>query len=294
MEVGEIRGIKLKLSIFLPGLFLIYFLLGIGEKALMVFTVILIHELGHVFCALYLGMRVRTIELFPLGGVARMENVHPGCLGKEIALYLAGPAVNLLLGGIWGLALYFNLSRPEIWSFLLRATLVLGAFNLLPVWPLDGGRIFRAVLSRFTGFLYAARFVTLFSQVWAVGFFIYGTWAVVNNPVDFHWWIIAGFLFFLNRQERSMVYLNYLRYLTQKEREMEQAGFLPAVLFVAESGVTLRKVIERLVPHRYYLIYVVDPKGNLLGLITEKKLIQLALKGSMNITLEEVFEKKDQ
>jgi stage IV sporulation protein FB len=293
MIIGEIRGIKLKLSNFLPLLFFIYLLLGIWQKALMVFAIIIIHEVGHVLIALLWGIRVHTIELFPLGGVARMESTCPGNLGKEIILYLVGPMVNFLLGGVWGLALYFNLGSKEILLFLIKVSLIMGGFNLIPAWPFDGGRIFRAVLSRFIGFFYAAKYVSLIGQIWAAGFFFYGILAMVKSPVNFHWWIIAGYLFYLNRKEKNMAFLNYMRYLTRKDKEIEAGGFLPAVVLVSQGGVTLRKIIERLVPHRYHLVYVLDTEGNYLGLITEKTILNLTLKGSMYITLEEVFERKD-
>jgi len=289
MKIGQIRGIELKVSNLLPPLFFLYFLLGIWEKALIVFAIILVHEIGHVVVALYWGIRVKTIELFPFGGVARIDNAHMVSLAKEITLSLAGPMVNFFLGGVFFFALYHNLVSEEIGSFLWRATIAIGCFNLIPVWPFDGGRIFRAILSRFTGFFFAARFVSLLGQICAGGFFIYGSCAMGQSLANFHWWLIAGYLFYINRQERKIAFLSYMRYLTQKEKEIGAEGFLPAVLLVALSAVSLKKIIERLVPHRYHVICVLDINGNFLGLVTEKTVINMALRGRMHITLAEVL-----
>ncbi|MEL7564698.1 MAG: M50 family metallopeptidase [Dehalobacterium sp.] len=289
MKIGQIRGIELKLSNLLPLLFFIYILLGIWEKAFIVFAIILVHEIGHVVVALCWGIQVKTIELFPFGGVARIDNVHMISLTKEITLSLAGPMVNFFLAGVFFLALYHNLAHRELWSFILRVTIVIGCFNLIPVWPFDGGRIFRAILSRFTGFFFAARLVSLLGQICAGGFFIYGSWAMGQSLTNIHWWLIAGYLFYINRQERKIAFLSYMRYLTHKEKEIEAEGFLPAVLLVALSVVSLRKIIERLVPHRYHVICVLDIKGNFLGLVTEKTVISMALRGSMHLTLAEVL-----
>lgn len=293
MKIGEIRGIELRISKLLPVLFLIYFVLGVGQKALLVFTVILVHELGHVFLALFWGVKVNSIELFPLGGVARMEKIYLKSIGKEIIFYLGGPLVNLFLAGVVGLALYFNFAHKDTMSFLFQVNLAIGGFNLIPAWPLDGGRIFRAVLSHILGYLKAARIASLFGQVWAGGFFIFGALMITENPANFYWWVIAIYLYYLNRREKRLVFLNYLRYLTQKDKEIEIEGFLPAVVLVSLAKVSLYKVIERLTPHRYHIICVLDQKGNFLGLITEKTIINLTLKGSMFITLEEVIDKKD-
>ena len=81
MKIGQVRGINLKVSRFLPALFLIYFLLGIGDKALLVFAIILIHELGHVFCAVFWGMRWIPLNS-SLGGSAWRISMWQ--LGKEI------------------------------------------------------------------------------------------------------------------------------------------------------------------------------------------------------------------
>ncbi|HHT63061.1 MAG: site-2 protease family protein [Bacillota bacterium] len=290
MKIGQVRGINLKVSRFLPALFLIYFLLGIGDKALLVFAIILIHELGHVFCAVFWGMRVDTFELFPLGGVARMENLYVGSLGKEIVLYLTGPLVNFFLGGVC-FALCFYLKEKETMAFLGQASLAIGLFNLIPAWPLDGGRIFQAILSRLAGYLYAARFVSLIGQLWAVIFFIYGVWAMAYSPVNLHWWIIAVFLFYLNKREKGIVYLSFMHYLTQKKKEIEGGEFLPALILVSLPKVTVIKIIERLVPHRYHLIYVLDAQGRIIGLITEDTIIDLFFQGRMHISLGEVFKK---
>lgn len=170
-------------------------------------------------------------------------------------------------------------------------TITIGCFNLIPVWPFDGGRIFRAFLSRFTGFFFAAKFVSLLGQICAGGFFIFGILAMKQNTANFYWWVIAGYLFYINRRERNIAFLSYWRYLTKKEKEIEAEGFLPAVLLVALSSVSLRNIVEKLVPHRYHLICVLDIKGNFLGLVTEKMVLNMVLKESMHLTLGEVLDK---
>lgn len=293
MKIGKIWGIELRFSNLLIPLFFIYFLLGIGVKAILVFAIILLHELAHVAAALYWGIPVRYIEIFPFGGIARLDNIHGASLLKEITLSLSGPFVNFFFGGIFWLITKSNFIGTEIISFLFQATIAIGFFNLIPVFPFDGGRIFQAILSRFTGFFFAARFVSILGQICALCFFVFGIWAIVKNPINFHWWFIAAYLFYINRREKKIAFLSYIRYLTKKEKEIEAEGFLPVVLLVSMSGVSLRKIIEKLIPHKYHLIYVLDKKGNTLGLVTEKTLISMALSGSMQITLGEIIRSED-
>src|SRR4051812_14993318 len=123
---------------------------------LVVFVFVLLHELGHSFMARRFVVRVSRILLLPIGGMAEFDSI-PRQPKSEILIALAGPAVNFVLIGIFLLFVPF----PN-WNELLEAPLTLttaaqlilllntfmGLFNLLPVFPMDGGRVFRAMLAR--------------------------------------------------------------------------------------------------------------------------------------------------
>jgi Zn-dependent protease len=130
-----------------------YWLLGL-ITSLLVFASVLFHELAHSVVARKQGEKVEDITLFILGGVARIseELKEPK---KEFYLALAGPVSSFILGGLF-LLLSFglrNISHPvQVASaYLAYINLVLGGFNLLPGFPMDGGRVLRAILWRATG-----------------------------------------------------------------------------------------------------------------------------------------------
>src|SRR5262249_6912452 len=119
---------------------------------------VLLHELGHAFVSSRYGIKTLEIVMFPIGGVARLE--RPAKPHEEFWIAITGPAVNLLIAaGIMG-ALYtqkralnlFALAQPSDSNLVDRialANLILAGFNLLPAFPMDGGRMLRALLSRF-------------------------------------------------------------------------------------------------------------------------------------------------
>jgi Zn-dependent protease len=115
----------------------------------LLFILVLLHELGHSVVAQRFGIRVLDITLWPLGGLARMSDI-PQDSRTEATIAIAGPAVNIGLALLSLPVLVLTAASPVVgfvfWFFWMN--LVLGVFNLLPAFPMDGGRILRAYLGR--------------------------------------------------------------------------------------------------------------------------------------------------
>lgn len=144
------------------------------------FASIALHELGHALVALRFGCRVRDIVLLPIGGVAQLENLprHPR---QEMLIAAAGPAVSFLLAFTGAAAaVLFTAGRSHTAAFVAemlgRANLTLALFNLIPSFPMDGGRIFRAFLSPFLGRLLATRIATWIGRAFAIGLGLWSLW----------------------------------------------------------------------------------------------------------------------
>jgi len=167
---------------------------------------IVLHELGHSLVALRMGCRVRQITLMCIGGAAQMEEL-PTRPRDEFLMAVAGPAVSLLLGagGIYAGTRLSGL--PPFASTGLNLLTLLGAmniglviFNLLPSFPMDGGRVLRAVLTPRLGRLRATFVAARIGRVMAVLFGIYGFFHE-------HWFLvlIAFFIFIIAGKEYEMV-----------------------------------------------------------------------------------------
>jgi Zn-dependent protease/CBS domain-containing protein len=174
--------------------------LGLATS-LMFFASVLAHELGHAFVALRNNIPVKSISLFFLGGVAEIER-EPATPGEEFRIAIAGPIVSLAL------ALGFNSLTQVIgdfsylgsaFSYLGRVNLLLGLFNLVPGFPMDGGRILRAVIWKLNGDFYqATRAASFTGQLVAYGFIAYGVFnAFTGNLVNGIWMGFLG-MFLLN------------------------------------------------------------------------------------------------
>lgn len=143
-----------------------------------VFVCVALHELGHSWVAIRKGCRVREIMLLPIGGVAKMNQI-PSRPKDEFLVAIAGPATSaalaLLCRMIGGLFIHLGLVSLAMLFFILCAVnLTLFLFNLLPSFPMDGGRIFRAFMTPRIGRLKATAIAARVGRIMAVAFGIFG------------------------------------------------------------------------------------------------------------------------
>lgn len=211
LNIGKIAGIDLKIH------FTFFILLfGVGVSGLLagdtpqttvmnlvivlaLFFFVVLHELGHALTARLFGIPTKDITLLPIGGLARLDHM-PEEPVKEFLVAAAGPMVNVLLAGAiaLGLALTGFFSQPltmslianNFWVQLLVANLTLVAFNILPAFPMDGGRMLRALLAlvmdRVTATKLAAGIGRGFAVLMGVLGLFYNSWLILTSI--FVWW----------------------------------------------------------------------------------------------------------
>lgn len=200
--VAKVFGIPIRVHISL--LILLPFLAndyGLGTGILVgvgLFTSIALHELGHSVVALAKGCRVREILLMPIGGAAQLDRM-PTRPMDEFLMAIAGPAVSLALAaaGIWGgqyvtvAPLVYAHPPINVVEFLGWVNFGLAFFNLLPSFPMDGGRVLRAALSPRMGRLRATYVAARLGKLMAVLFGLYGLFREDRN------WSLVAIAFFI-------------------------------------------------------------------------------------------------
>ncbi len=196
IEVAKVYGIPIRLHVSLLIVVIVLVKGGMDWKVAIPFeiafaTTIVLHELAHSIVAIRKGCHVRQITLLCLGGVAQMEEI-PTKPKDEFVMAVAGPVVSLLIGGVLA-------SFRFLWPFLPRVlwyhamllgwiNIVLAVFNLLPAFPMDGGRVLRALLSTRMGRLRATLIASRMGQIVAVLMIVLALWIK-------HWLMAAIFVF---------------------------------------------------------------------------------------------------
>ncbi|MGD2206622.1 MAG: site-2 protease family protein, partial [Anaerolineae bacterium] len=174
--------------------------------AILFFASVLIHELGHSVLALREDVPVKSITLFVFGGVAQIGR-EPPTAGAEFRIAIAGPLSSLglaaLLGGLGG-ALADNIVLSAPLAYLGRINLLLAVFNMIPGFPLDGGRVLRAALWAFGGsFRNATKWASRAGRVVAFGFILFGVGQILLGGGFLNGLWIAFIGWFLNNAAES-------------------------------------------------------------------------------------------
>jgi Zn-dependent protease len=177
---------------------------------LLVFGLVILHEFGHALMARRFGIATREIVLLPIGGVARLERMPEKPL-QEILVALAGPAVNVVLATVFAAVLIAAQASPATilaraagegtLELLFIANAFMVVFNLIPAFPMDGGRVLRGALALFMPFPRATRIASFVGQGFALVFAAIG----ILVPEYVMLVLIAMFVFLTAAEERAIV-----------------------------------------------------------------------------------------
>ena len=251
---------------------------GLGlASALLLFASILAHELGHAVVARRHGIAVEEIDLWLLGGVAKMQG-QPRHPGDELRFAAAGPAVTAAIAAVFGaLVLVLPSSAPEalraLLTYQLEINAIILAFNLIPAFPLDGGRVARALLWRRSGDLNRATSVAAtlgrgFGRV-LIALGLVGV--VFGQPAGL-WFALIGFFLSMaaGAERRQQQIESTFSGVTVGELMSRPAVSVPAELTLDEAARAY------FAPHRYSAFPVVDRTGRAIGVLTIERLMAMA------------------
>lgn len=282
ITLGRIGGIKVRLHVtFL--LLLAWIAIGnylaggwpAATRALAfilgIFGSVFLHELGHAMAARRYGIRTPDITLLPIGGVARLERL-PERPAEELVVALAGPAVNVVIAAVLYAALLLG-GRPDpmsefgiiggtLTAQLLVTNLWLALFNLLPAFPMDGGRVLRALLATWFGYARATQMAASVGQAFAVLF------------------VLAGFFF-----NPMLIFIGLFIYMgaageasTAQFRDFAESMPVTGVMVTdvrpLHTAASLSEAVEALLRGSQKEFPIVDATGRVAGLLCREDMIR--------------------
>jgi|SRR6516164_617862 Zn-dependent protease len=221
LKIASILGIEVRIHItfllFLAWIWLSYYQIAGASGAtqgvlfiLALFACVLLHEFGHAFAARAFGIQTPDITLLPIGGVARLSRI-PDAPWQELVVAVAGPLVNVVIAAAMIFVVHqaapldqlesIENPRIELLAKLASVNIVLVLFNLIPAFPMDGGRVLRALLAMAMPYARATWIAARIGQVLAICLAAYACFGPTKNPILI---FIAFFIFIGAQQEAAM------------------------------------------------------------------------------------------
>ena len=245
-------------------------------ELLTLFVIVFIHELGHAAAAKALGFKVLSIQLLPFGGVAVIEDDGRMTAWREIVIAVSGPLQNaLMIGGAW-ICLSIGWGEADFLNYIIQGNLIIALFNLLPVLPLDGGKILQALVSLFAPYHATLIWTTRFGLACSVLLLAFGLSPLMaGGGVRLNLLMVGLFLAYSNFIEHKNVPYRFMRFLMNRNETYaeQEEGAEPANPIVADSSKPLDDIMRLFKRGKYHLVYVVNRGEGLLAVIPEQRII---------------------
>lgn len=283
IKIAKIAGIEVRVHVtFLLLLAFIgyaYYRVGGSQAALsgvtfilLIFLCVLLHEFGHAIAARYFGIRTPDITLLPIGGVARLQRM-PDKPWQELVVALAGPAVNVVIAAILFLGLGLKWSGADIEENLLSprgqlitkvavVNVMLVVFNLIPAFPMDGGRVLRALLAMRMPFGKATMIAARVGQALA---FALGFLGLFGNPFLI---FIALFVYLGAAQENAMAQMK------DATSGLHVTDAMVTELATLQESHTIDDAVDALLRTSQQEFPVLDEERRVRGILTREPMIR--------------------
>jgi stage IV sporulation protein FB len=266
---------------------------GYFIELITLFGIVFIHELGHVAMAKIFGWHVKEVQLLPFGGVAVVEESGNIPAFEELWVALAGPAQNAWMAGFAIGMMNFSGSDTIWWGYFLQANLLIGLFNLLPILPLDGGKILLSLLSFRICYYRTLHICGWFSLCFSCGIVMYAFMRIgTHGGVQLNLLMIGLFLVYSNWMSYRNIPYQFRRFLMSREGRAIQhlaRGTLAQPILVGGHK-EISSIVQMLMREKYHLIYILSKQGIIQKALTEQRLIQsYFLDARSNRAISEIF-----
>jgi len=253
--------------------------------ALLLFASVAFHELSHSYIAKKYHIPITSITLFIFGGIAQMkgEPPHPKA---EFRIAIAGPLSSFFLSGLFFLLSVNTVGGLKaLFSYLAQINFILGAFNLIPGFPMDGGRVLRSVLwSRTKDYFYATQKASNFGQRIAIFFVIFGTFLIFSGSSGGLWLLLIGWFLYMAAQSSSQ----------QATLQVILSGIKVKDVMVRDivtlnSSITIDDAVDKYFLRYSYGGFPVMDDGKFLGIITLKEIKDIPRDDWNKVKVSDVF-----
>lgn len=250
---------RVRLSPWLVAMAAVHILLGGGPEIVLGLGCVFLHEMGHAAAAAAMGAGVESVEIAPFGGVARLRGLERMSPLRAAGIALAGPLTSLLLAAACGALAYALPGQAVLLAQGIRLNGTLLLFNLLPAYPMDGGRVLCALIQRRAGYVRAQRITAGMGLGIGILTMLAGVISVrYVGKVNLTLLLAGGYLCAAAGRARRETPYSYLQMLLGRERDLDRRRMLPVRTVAVRAGTADAEVLAHLQPGALYRVVYLD------------------------------------
>ncbi|MZQ85897.1 Zn-dependent protease [Paenibacillus sp. 5J-6] len=254
---------------------------GYFLEAITLFGIVLVHELGHLAAAGGFGWRVREVQLLPFGGVLVVDELGSVPSWEELVVSLAGPLQHVWLIALGLLMKWLDVGTASWWDYFIEANLMIGLFNLLPVMPLDGGKVMQSLLGYLLSYHNTILYSVWISMFLSLGIIVMAILQLISGQLPLNILVIGIFLLVSNWYAYRQLPYHFFRFLIGRGSRVSvllSRGTLAQPIVITKHR-TMADTLKLFMREKYHLIYIVNEAGRIQAILPEQQLVSGYLDG---------------
>lgn len=267
-------------------------ILGFRGNLLLSFILAIFHELVHYLVASHMGYKSLGIEILPIGASLNMENLEYASAKEDIIISTSAPLFNIVVG-IFFCIIKINFSNNFV-DLMIEGNLSLGLLNIIPAFPLDGGRVLKDILLKKktyknTGKIVAITSISISLMIASLNFYL----LLSNKSRSINLILISIFIILASLKENERIPYIIMGDIVKKKARFLKSGYMENVIISVYSEMELLKALSLLEKNKYNIFTVLNIDMKLMDIIYEEEILN-ALKEYGNITFKELIDKKNE
>ncbi len=284
MFTYRIPGTRIDINYILVFVLFFFIIYGKAGTFFVCFVFVFLHESAHYFVSVILKYEIEKMELNMWGGVLQLRNyvIKPS---HEMLILISGPLLNI------SIALILNILPEYTHNNFIKEIIVvnatLGIFNLLPVAPLDGGKIIRLYLTYFWGYGKSIKIALFFSKLFSLFLFITGIYLIQYDILNMVICFVAVNIYISSKKESQFVLYKIIRYMDIIDRQRSAEKIV-----VCKMNKKIKYAVDTLTPAKKRIFTIVNDKGKYKGQLSESDVIKGIFEHGIYSDFQKILELK--
>ncbi len=284
------KNIKIDIDLTVLLVILLEFMFGYLDKYLIILLSMFVHECGHIFVSKLFGNILRMIRVTPIGLNAIIDQKKNEPF-KNIFILISGPITNILIALVLSILLNFSIFNSKLLFFVIYVNIFLVLFNLIPIYPFDGGKIIVEFLSIWFGYYNSNRITQKLSYVFSTIIIIIGIFQIILNFHNFSLMIVGLYILFMIKYKnpKSEWILMQIRGVLCKQTCFAKNDVCSFRGYVVKDNMLVNDLIKTISMRKICVYFVLDDNLRFKVILTEQSIVDGLIKYGVRAKLKDLL-----